>query len=229
LVVARKTSNTPRFPVEYGKYLEQRAKAAGLDRHALVRLTGLDYNTIYRNFAGKPQRSILSANKIRDVIVARGVAVDPVPSETDDWQPGKGRGNATQPPPIDDPLRRNLVNFREEVGLDLHEAAKETGIPLELLRAYELGEQAVSGLHLIELAKTYGRPAEHFDQPNPPPRASPPRPRVKAMAFGDISKMPPEIQARVRDLERQAIALTQMLQDEARRQEEAAKHRKTRR
>lgn len=57
-----KKPGKPLPPAIYGKYLERLAKAANLDKHALADLTGLDANTIYRNFAGRPERSILSMN-----------------------------------------------------------------------------------------------------------------------------------------------------------------------
>lgn len=198
-VVAKKTGKPPRFPPAYGTYLEKIAGSVGLDRQKLVLLTGLDYNTIYRNLTGKPQRSMLAANKIRKVLIDKGAVVDPVPSEDDGWEPGKPKLAAATD---DDPMRRNLVNFREEAGLGLHEAAAATAIPLESLKAYELGTSLVPSLHLIRLAEAYSRPAEHFAREAPPPRERKPPPRVGIHAF-EVDNMTPEHRARVLEIQRE--------------------------
>lgn len=197
-VVVKKTGKPPRFPPAYGTYLEKIAESVGIDRQKLVMLTGLDYNTIYRNFTGKPQRSMLAANKIRKVLIDKGAVVDPVPSEDDGWEPGKAKAPVVD----DDPMRRNLVNFREEAGLGLHEAAAATGVPLETLKAYELGTVIVPSLHLIRLAEAYGRPAEHFAREDPPARDRKPPPRVGIHAF-EVDSMTPEHRARVLEIQRE--------------------------
>ena len=207
--VAPKTSKTPRFPPAYGRYLEDCAKTAGLDRKDLARLTDLDEQTIYRNFAGRPQRSVLSANKIRAAIVARGVQVDPVPTEADGWNgPAPRVDGAKRLSGPAETFRRNLVRFREEAGLvELHDASAATGIPFETLRAYELGEQEPSGGHLITMSRVYDRPAVDFELEEPPPRKRRPPPSIHTMVIGDLNDMTPENRARAIELQRELRAL----------------------
>lgn len=57
--------------------------------------------------------------------------------------------------PESETIRRNLVNARDRLGLDIHDVNSLSGIPLETLRAYELGAEQPSGIHLKQLAAVY--------------------------------------------------------------------------
>jgi transcriptional regulator with XRE-family HTH domain len=221
--VGPKANKTPRFPPAYGAYLERVAKAAGIDRDDLVAWTGLDKNTIYRNLAGRPERSMLAANKIRAALLGRGLTVDPVPNESEGWTDPGERAPQTRVPQLSQEaeiFRRNLVAFREERGLDLHDAAQAAGIPLETLRAYELGNASVSGLHLLELARVYDRGPDHFDMKEPPQRARRAPPTIHARIVGNADDMTPEHRARFMELQRE---LAEINAAERRRAEQTSK------
>ena len=208
--ITAKTSNPPRFPAAYGAWLEKQAQSIGLDRNQIAKLADLDYQTVYRNFTGKPQRSVLAANKIRRVLLERGLEIPPVPGGEEEWSPpeiGAVGHHGTANVGIADPLRRNLVNFREQANLLLHEAAEATGIPLEKLRAYENGDQLVSGPHLLELARVYGRPAEQFDMPEPPPPDGKRAPAIYFRVVGSLDDMSPEDRDRLIELRRELEAI----------------------
>lgn len=220
--VAKKPGR-PVPPAAYGQYLERLAKSLGLDKHKVAALTGDNANTVYRNFSGRPERSMLSMNKIREALIAKGLTVDPVPTENDNWIDPADRPADRSPSRLTDKeeiFRHNLVQFGEDAGyLDLHERAKATGIPLETLRAYELGNAQVSGRDLLELARVYGRDPNHFELANPPPRDRKPPPAVHARVVGSIDDMAPENRTRVLELLRE---MEQMNAVERERNEAAA-------
>lgn len=202
-----KRSGKPVPPAAYGAYLERLAKSIGLDKHGVAALTGDNANTVYRNFSGRPERSMLSMNKIREALIAKNLPVDPVPTENDNWIDPAERPAERRPSRLTDKeeiFRHNLVQFGEDAGyLDLHERAKATGIPLEILRSYELGNAQVSGSHLLELARVYGRDPNHFELAEPPPRDRKPPPAVHARVVGSIDDMAPENRARFLELQRE--------------------------
>ena len=198
-------------PAAYGRYLERLARTVGLDKHGLAELTGLDDQTVYRNFAGRPQRSMLSMNKMRNALLKKGLDVDPVPTEDENWvepEQRPARRGTSALSDMDEIFRHNLVAFGEEAGyLDLHERARATGIPLETLRAYELGKAQVSGPHLLELARVYGRDATHFEMADPPKRTTKPPPAVHARVVGSLDDMLPENRNRVLAAQRELAAI----------------------
>ncbi len=146
--------SAPKPPVGYGKVLQEHREALGLSRDELAKHAGIDSNTLRRNEIGDPLRSVKGANAIRDALIALGRSVPPVPVG-DDWQP-----TVIVPAPTLDPadeiVRRNLVRFREAVGMDQFAAAFASGLTYEALKAYELGERIPSTATLASLAATYG-------------------------------------------------------------------------
>lgn len=200
------------FPESYAKYLSALVDATGLGWEKFGEGADLSYETIYRTVGLKPGASVSGAKKVRRALLEFGFEVEPVPVDVDEWIPPHERKPVG--PRLDGPqeiFRRNLVRFREEAGYgDLHEGARVTGIPFETLRAYELGEREVSGSHLLELAKVYGRDALHFEMESPPSTKNAPR-RAEFRIIAPLEELSPENRARVESLQRETAELNRAL------------------
>jgi transcriptional regulator with XRE-family HTH domain len=76
-------------------------------------------------------------------------------------------------------VRRNLVRFREAVGLSQAQAAEQSGVPVYNLVRYENGKtQKVPHTVLAQLAPVYGHTTDHFSLEKPPPANVSDRPIV---------------------------------------------------
>lgn len=212
--VAKPKPTSTKLAPAYSRYLQSLIEKHGIQRSELEKPSGLGQQTVWRIFTGQPEASVGGAIKIRRALIERGIDVEPVPADVENWRPkGAERSTSRLEGPAEI-FRRNLVMFREQAGYpDLHEGARATGIPFEVLRAYELGDQEVSARHLLELARVYERNATDFELADPP-AGKRPTPAIYFRVVGSLDEMSPENRQRMAELERQA---TELNEDERRR------------
>jgi transcriptional regulator with XRE-family HTH domain len=70
-------------------------------------------------------------------------------------------------------VRKNLIRFRDEVGIDPRRASIRARIALDELEAYERGERDTPRSVMEALAPVYGRRVGDFIEREPPPRQGP--------------------------------------------------------
>ncbi len=146
--------NVPRPPASYGAYLKREREKLGLDRYEMAELAGMDYNTVMRNEEGMDVRSVKASSKIRDALRKKGVDAPPVPVGDEPWEPTVTV--SSQLDPADEVVRKNMVRFRAAVNMDVFAAAHASGLSVDELKAYELGDKIPTNAVLSKLADTYG-------------------------------------------------------------------------
>lgn len=159
----------PKPPVWYGEVLQKARESLGLTREQLAERSDVDAVTILRNETGMPARSVKGSTRVRNALVSLGRQVPPVPSDEDAPPPTAPTAPRIAVDSEAETIRRNLVAARDTLGYDLHDVNSITGIPFDTLRAYELGELAISGLHLKALAKLYGYKMDDITEEKMPP------------------------------------------------------------
>lgn len=218
-----------RPPRGYGAMLMRRAATIGLARADVARLLDMSDQTVWRVETDQPQASVLAANKIRGLLVQRGLDIPPMPVGVEVWEePGAPTAAAIAGAHLDDEsetIRRNLVEARERLGYDLHDVNSLTGIPLETLRAYELGREQPSGIHLKQLASCYRVTMNDLTEPAMPP----PDPSARKVIHmrtepGALEMLTAEERERLERLRQEIAALNEA----ARKRAESSRHQKRR-
>ncbi len=176
---SRGKTSAPKPPPEYGALLQRHREALGLTREQMAKLANLDANTVRRNEIGDELRSVKGANAIREALVAHGRDVPPVPVGGGPWAPHVVVVPSTPKlDPADEVVRRNLIRFREALGLDQFAASFAIGIPFAELQAYELGEHVPATPMIARIAEAYGCSRGAFLDDAPALPSFAPSPRV---------------------------------------------------
>jgi DNA-binding XRE family transcriptional regulator len=152
-------------PIAYARWLFAQAQAVGLSRDDLQVAAGFkpESETAWRLEQGKPEASVKAANKMRLVLVEKyGLDIPHVPAGEEDWTPpATDAAEADRPPRAgdseDEIIRRNMIRFRQMLGLGPVAASDRAGIDYDDLVAWESGERQPSGRQLIKLAIAYCR------------------------------------------------------------------------
>lgn len=94
--------------------------------------------------------------------------------------------------PRNEIVRKNLVDFRKAAGFSQDGAAKDSGVPVDNLRRYELGRVVAPVEALRRLGEVYGHTVDDFLNPDPPPARLEDRPvfHLRTLSGVDID---PEI------------------------------------
>lgn len=69
----------------------------------------------------------------------------------------------------DEQIQSNCARFRKEAGLTQQAVAEETGLSIDIVRAWEQGRRTPERDSIVRLSRLYGRPFEHFLMAAPPP------------------------------------------------------------
>jgi transcriptional regulator with XRE-family HTH domain len=158
--VARKTSQSgaPKPPAWYAKLLVTEREALGLTRAEFAKRSGLDYNLIMRNEGGGGgDPSVKGSNRVRAALIKMGrTEIPPAPSTEDAPPPVHSSHAVRHVDPDADRLMKNLIRFREALGMDQFAAAFATKIPYEQYRAFETGDEIPSGTAVARLARGLG-------------------------------------------------------------------------
>lgn len=153
LAVPPKPKPESKPPKWYGRLLEREREAAGMSRREFAEKTKIDDVTILRNETGADLRSVKGSSRIKAALEAMGRHLPPVPVGD---VPEPDLVVSSKLDPADEVVRRNMVRFRAAVNMDVFAAAHASGLSVDELKDYELGEKIPTNAVLSRLADTYG-------------------------------------------------------------------------
>jgi len=156
-------SGVPKELVAYGKVIAAQREKLELTQQQLAHLAGYkDGLTVTRIENGLEGASAKAAVRLAEALRKKGAALPPLALGDEDWTPPRESAGRPRQDPTEELIRRNLIRFREALGLDQFAAATATGIPYEELRSYELGDATVPPARLAAIAAAYGCRAGDF-------------------------------------------------------------------